>query len=534
MYKVLIADDESFVCQVLKKIIDWDGLGLSFLGEANDGLSALKMLEEHRPEIVITDIRMPGIDGLEFVHRAKEICPASAFIIISGHKHFDYARSAIKYGVEDYLLKPVNKKEINRVLGQICDRFNESRIEQEQHSLNQGKLEYSIDRLRTIFVESLLKDRIVINSIDELNTECQCEFREGFLQAVAIRIDSIGGANRSLAAEEISFVVGKVADEVSYQLQDKSIYTQKFYLNKVMYVVANLSSADHLDDLYKTIFDSIQQLMDRYNHYSCTLGIGKLLETSRFADVIKTAGVAVFERVHVGTDRIIYYNGEKVGTLSDSRTTASLNSLGNIVELCDEQAMDEWLSGVLEHLEQDTETAYEMFFESEYLLSTVFRTIAELMDKDFYLTVDERSKTARQVYDFLSWADLRNFLLVTIRECFDKYIAFKKMQIAQPVREAKKYISAHFSEDLTLEEVAGKVFLNPVYFSVMFKNEEGINFSKYLIDLRISKAKELLSGSQHSIGQIAGMVGYADHKHFSKLFKKTVGITPNEYRKLNH
>lgn len=120
MLKVLIADDEEKICQLIEKLIDWKTLGLSVAAVALNGIDAISKITEHKPDIVITDIRMPGIDGMELIERTKRICPDTEVIIISGYRHFEYAQTAIRYGVRNYLLKPIHKKRINRCITEMC------------------------------------------------------------------------------------------------------------------------------------------------------------------------------------------------------------------------------------------------------------------------------------------------------------------------------------------------------------------------------------------------------------------------------
>lgn len=534
MYKVMIVDDEAFVCEVIKKIVDWDLLNMEFCCEADNGLSALRLLEEKNPDIVITDIRMPGIDGLEFVKRAKELAPNVAFIIISGHKHFDYARNAIKYDVEDYLLKPVNKKEINRILEQIKTRFEEEDKEKQRSERKEEKLEFSIDRLRTIFLESMLKDNISSNDIHKINKECQCEFGGRYLQSIALRIDKTGKNTLNNDIEEILFILGKAAEEAAYYFEEKNIYMQRFLLDKVIYMVVNLKEKEICAIDFKLLFDRIKKLMERYSEYSCTIGIGRAVEAQTgFNLAIKTSMAAIYERISEGTDRIIYYKNQEESADKEHTFNDLIKSFSKIVELCDGTAITDWLDDAVSFLNA-AGYAYEKLLRSEALIESAYKVFADAMKEEIHILKECELSHAKRVYDFLSEEELTTDIKKAIESCFKKYMTFKTMQKAQPVREAKKYISLNYSKDITLEEVAGKVYLNPVYFSVMFKNEEGINFSKYLIDVRINKAKELLKEKRYNISEIARQVGYADHRHFSKLFKKNVGITPNEFRKLNY
>lgn len=151
MVKVVIIDDEQLVCDLLRQLIDWDGLGLELVGEAQDGLSGLQLVMTKNPDIAITDIRMPGIDGLEIIKELRHNGSQANFIVISGHKLFDYALNAIKYGVEDYILKPINKTEINNIIKKICDKLRKEKEEHTNRKNLENSLSNSNEKLRTIF-----------------------------------------------------------------------------------------------------------------------------------------------------------------------------------------------------------------------------------------------------------------------------------------------------------------------------------------------------------------------------------------------
>jgi two-component system response regulator YesN len=159
MRRVLIADDEAKVALLIKNLIRWDELGLQLVATAHDGLSALALIEEHRPEIVITDIRMPGYDGIELIERAKRQNPDIDFIIISGYRHFDYAQKAIRFGVEDYLLKPLKAVEINQTLRKMVDKYAERDQARRRDANYSARVESDERRLHEQFMSRLIDAR---------------------------------------------------------------------------------------------------------------------------------------------------------------------------------------------------------------------------------------------------------------------------------------------------------------------------------------------------------------------------------------
>ena len=156
MIKVVIADDEARICQLIKVLVDWDALGMEIAGIASNGIEALMMVRKERPDILITDIRMPGASGIDLIKQARSICPSICMIIISGYAHFEYAKTALAYGVKDYLLKPINQKELMASLQKVAA---EIRLEQEQKEADASLAEERTNdrkRLRNVLIQDLL------------------------------------------------------------------------------------------------------------------------------------------------------------------------------------------------------------------------------------------------------------------------------------------------------------------------------------------------------------------------------------------
>lgn len=192
MLKVIIADDEQKVNLLLQKIVDWEKLGYQIAGTANDGERALQLIEEEKPDVLMTDIRMPGVDGMELIRRAKEIRPDLVFIVVSGYRQFEYAQTALKYGVTDYLLKPVNAEELTQLLIRIREEEEKKRrldnwtasVDRQLRENEWKKREQLVDNLKEYAQENR-----ELNDPERLNQEYGCDFHEGTYQVIVIKPD---------------------------------------------------------------------------------------------------------------------------------------------------------------------------------------------------------------------------------------------------------------------------------------------------------------------------------------------------------
>ena len=192
MIKVLIADDEIKVCQLIKNLVPWEEIGLELIGFANNGINAIEMIVKEKPDIVITDIRMPGYDGIELIKRAKEFNPNINFIIVSGYRHFDYAHNAIKYGVGDYLLKPLKKNELINTLNKMVEKYNQKNKQIDENETLKKRIKNDMEKLRLGFmVDLLFNNANGINNIDleKANIEYHFSFVKDYFQAIVIKTD---------------------------------------------------------------------------------------------------------------------------------------------------------------------------------------------------------------------------------------------------------------------------------------------------------------------------------------------------------
>lgn len=522
--KVVVADDEERVCALICALIDWQGLGLTLCGKAYDGISALALIQKESPDLVITDIRMPGLDGLELIRMAKDRQPNLQFIIISGHRQFDYAQTAIKYGVAEYLLKPIKKLELEQTLKKMVARFHEQQsllhaTEQLQHQVTQDR------RQKRMLALSLL--------IKEGQTKllATCFTRFDIMQILSVKMDLIHGfhAQRSdtILAEKIGEFMGiecvsSCSDIASY-LYEGSIYMLLSY-NKEHAAMA-LKSTDALMQFLKTqaeIFDNIL----------FTLGLGVQVATyEKLPLSVLTSQQAVAQRLVSGPLKR-YVSTEHEQLPPDTLIKPFVLGLQGI---CAQNSQASLLNHCATFLSRLNAAGLSPYCKSQYIFTCFDEASAFIIghmgfDGQPGSTWVEKRQRLENAY---SMALLEKSFAVSMEEVFCLYLKEKEDNLSKPIRKAQEYLALHFQDDLiSLESVSEVVNLNSSYFSSLFKKNCNIGFFEYLLDLRITEAKRLLANSAFSIAEIAQKVGYRDPKHFSRVFKKTCQIKPNEYRKL--
>ncbi len=532
MLKMVIADDEYRVLQLIKKLVQWDELGIACVGEADNGAAALDLIVSQSPDIVITDIRMPGIDGLELVRKTHELGLSARFILVSGHKQFEYAQSALRYGVEDYLVKPINKGELNAILARIRDRTLEESGRLESDRLLKTQLERNREKLRLQFMRSLVlePDRLAIQSIPAIDEEYQLSFSPGAFLGFAVKVDrkspAIDDAYLSRMAEKIPSLVKTVLQP---DCADLLIYPH----GSLVVCLANSPHPDAIRARLGLLFDEIRKHLEIHSDLMVTLAAGSYeTEPVRMAHSVQAAIEGISARISLGADRVIDGAALKFSPIQRQEifTTAHEDQFVRLLETLDVDAIEGWLNGLFAEMDPRKEIHPRVMVDVCLAVLNAFsRAVARLgLDPDPSFGADPRSRLENAV----SFAELQATLTALVRGKLDSYLQARRIQDARPIRLAKQFVSEHFAEPICLEEVAQEVHLNPAYFSAVFKKEVGINFSDYLMKCRVEKAKDLLKNTHATMTEISEKVGYKDPKYLSKIFLKIVGMTPGEYRKL--
>ena len=536
MRRVLIADDEPKVALLIKKLIRWQELGLELVATANDGISALAMIGELNPDIVITDIRMPGYDGIELIERAKQQKAEIDFIIISGYRHFDYAQKAIRFGVEDYLLKPLKAVEINQTLRKMVEKYEQRDQAKQREASYSARIESDEKRLHEQFMHALIDDASGWRetTLAQLNEDYRLALRADLLQAFIVKadvhFDSLTANVRKLLMEKCSAVIGEA-------LQGKCHASVLLPTGNGIYGVVNFAETQQktLRRALVSVIDELQSQSVLFDRIRVTVGVGRQsTDVSELPESLREATGAIANRLVYGPGRVIDRAGESDSTRIVSRLFDAevRRLLLKGVEILETDEVRELLSGLAASVAATPEiTGRALLALADEVVQTLCFALKSQNAFDDW--------SAAQQSDFFQKLEMCNcvrdvFLLLDAHatKLVEHVLALRKSENSKPVREAQKFINANFSGAVTLESVSQRVGFNPTYFSQLFKKETGMNFLEYLTEVRITAAKRLLADARRSIADVAADVGYSDVKHFSRVFNRIAGIHPSQYRKL--
>lgn len=535
MLKIIIADDEDKICQLIYKLIDWDSLEMQVVAIAHNGVEALELLQIHNPDIVITDIRMPGYDGLELISRAKEYDSEIQFIIISGYQEFEYAQKAIKYGVIDYLLKPIKKDELVSTLTKMRSEYLE-RVDlltkEEQMKLSMIN---NISKLRTGFFEQILfhkTKRTKEITIDLINNEYGFQLSNDLFQIITVKSD---GVERSYSSN-VAFLEEKMMKIIQNCFKEYCLDMEFYFDYNLCYGILNYSmdNKKNVRRQCKALLDELLLQREIFPNLEVTIGLGTVEhEIQRINESYKVAIWAYEQRLILGTNRVIEGEIDESNTLVESQLFYDFNhNMNAALDRLDKNAMIAAIRFLREGLKSRPETSGHEVLQMAKEVCNLF--LFAMRNNKFTIEggdsfLEDFNLNAN---DCGSINTLYQYLTNKIISCLEKVIEDKKQLDTKPIREAKQLIQNQYMKQITLEEVSSEVGFNSTYFSTLFKKETGYTFIEYLSEVRINKAKELLKETNYSVMLICEQVGYSDIKHFTKIFVKYTNLKPKEYRKL--
>ena len=532
--KVLIADDEELICVLLQKIIQWEELNLELAGVVNNGADLFEAINEKHPDIVITDICMPGMDGIELIKKVRYEQIPCKFIIVSGYRQFEYAHNALKYNVDDYILKPIDNKEINDALRKLVQSIDPTEPNIADNDINGRVQKVSAEKMKRFFLNRIIHElKDSESSIEAIEREYGIEFKDGYFQCLHIKLDIIEktqefGDDSNSIQNKLILVFKEIFNDCCYQvLVDLSFGSILIGINYAE------TQENNIHNCIKKYFEYAKNIIDLFIGFKITIGVGKPYKNIwDFKKSESEANEAINCRIVEGIDRVIYWGRLNLpaGIINESRRKQILERLAKDFEILDVEDFEKCIKELFV-LVINRFSPVEMYNLLEQIQELFFEREADLI-QEFYNENYLRKQIHFALTNAISIKDLENAIREPIVQAMKKFLEDVKKRNAKPIRLAISYIEDNYAKQIKLEDIAGEVNLNPVYFSNIFKKEIGVNFIDYLTSYRIKKAKELLSSSSKNVNEVAFSVGYTDPRYFSKTFKKIVGIKPMEYRKI--
>ena len=531
MLKLMIADDEHYICTLIERLIDFETYDFDYLGSVHDGFSALEKIREEKPDIVITDIKMPGMDGIELIRRTREENQDIHFIILSGYQTFDYARSAVRYQVDDYLLKPINGKALNKTLEKVCKLLAVRDMNRAKSDDMERRLEYAQQRAKDYFLFNVMYNPSVMEEkrIEQINWEYHLSFAPGILQVGILELSPIDKQQR------LTEIVNRAEQSLRAALETRCLEYKSLVDKERVVFVMNYTEemAPRMQSVLNYAFHAIAEAPEYAGFVHMALLLG---DQTRSPQGLHDSFCAADNCMNLGVIRGwgACYTSIQAEPYTPSMLRISAEEQEHLLRAMESPEQDA-LAGVIAEL---VNRRYEVLCRYPAHLGDLMKLLdvvadhaaGQGVDRDSFSQLIKDAGFAQSTCTRLE--EVIALLTETVRQMkvqMDEILASKQ---SMPIVYAKKYIKAHFAQPITLEEVAKEVFLSPSYFSALFRKETGETLSNYLANVRIAQAKQMLAHTQSSIAEIAEAVGYPDQRYFSRIFKKCAGVTPKEFQRL--
>jgi two-component system response regulator YesN len=527
MYSVFAVDDEPIVLEGIRSKIDWEGSGFTFAGEATDGEIALSMIHEIKPDILITDIKMPFMDGLQLAEAIKRTQPWIKIIILSGHDEFDYAKKAISIGIEDYLLKPFTPEELLTSLNKTAAQIDKERKQMSDITRLREELKTSEALIKKEFLNNLVHGSEEMSTVIQKSSELGLNLISRYYKVLISRIESRSGNTQTQqeACSLLNSYSTAINEAVSF-----------FHHSNLLVCIFKGSTQTELDDNTFRAAETISHIATKNEDCTVLTAMGKTVEHLSQLKVSYEDAKKILEANTNKENRIISSDDltDSAGDGAAADALLDLNEGDPLVDKLKYAAKGDIQSIIEESMELIKKNPDQFSVFASYLLVDLIFAVSKLVEKlggnikelnpeilqrkfiDDAVSDEERfTKTLEQVLNFaLEYRDSK----VT-----GKY--------ADVILKAKRYIEENYADqNTTLTTVAEEVALSPNHFSTIFSQECKTTFIEYLTNVRLENAKRLMRETDMKGYDIAYECGFSDPHYFSYIFKKNTGLSPREYK----
>lgn len=530
IYKLLVADDEYWIREQIRILLNWENYSIEFLEPASDGEEVLRRVEMEKPDIIVTDINMPFMNGVELLQKMRQAHPDIVTIIISGYSDFHYVKEGLLAGAIDYILKPVSKMDLIKALTAALDIVNEKRLydEKKQYERNQLRKASSVLMDRE-FSEVITKEKhgtnknkIIQHAI--MNSNILPEGGYCFMVAKIHNINAVAdifGHDRNL----LSFTIKQQLKE---KLKEHAIFIfNNIYASSEYVIGINVEEREVLELAYAVLF-----LLKEFTNHVISIGVSERhFAEAEFSLAYEEAKIALLNRIPSDSSKVNVWNA-KTGnkSIEIKITQRQENQLLRLLKEEPSMVKKFIFSTIgLENCRQEEWTIFE--------IKKTIQKICNIMNTCFVKQMKEEMELENMEDTLLHVIEDNNYeLFASMLEDFLDMILLPDMEEnafasgKETIKAIYNYIESNYYEEITLNNLAKKYHMESSYLSKLFKKETGNNLIYFISEKRVEKAKEMMRNGNLTLTEIAFSVGYDDYNYFNKVFRKMVGISPRDYR----
>lgn len=534
--KVFLVEDEMVIRRGIKNSIDWEKEGYIFCGEASDGELAYPMIIKEKPDILITDIRMPFMDGLELCKLEKKELPNIKILILSGYDEFDYAKEAIRLGVTEYLLKPISSGKLLEALNGVSESIRREKEDKDLVRKYMEEMRENTEHEKQKFFEQMIAGNLSMADALETGKKYEMNLSAGMYNLLLFRF-TLGEENRKSGEllGEAEYAIEKLTERLEYVFEfQRGVEGWAFLLMA--------DNEEQMSERVKELSKDLEEIMKNYSTIAYFGGIGQPVARLReLEESFREAERALAARFTMELNRIISVEDIRMAQNVDTLDDIEITSFGEIEKTRTmlekflnngaEDEIDEFVDVYINELPEENLKSVLM---RQYIIMDAYIVMMSFCEKIEGIEGEmqaqsEELKNSMKTSQTLE--EIKNYIRMLLKKIIGVRDTISGRRYSDIIEIAKDQIrKTYMSDEISLNTIAAEVGMSPSYFSSIFSKEMGKTFVEYLTEIRMDRAKELLMCSSMKTSEIGYEVGYKDPHYFSYIFKKTQNCTPKEFR----
>jgi two-component system response regulator YesN len=531
MPKLLIVDDETIFRKGVRHMIAEMNSDWIVVDEARDGLEAIEKVEFHRPDFIIADVRMPRMDGIQFQHVLKERYPFIRCIVLSGFSDFEYARQSLKLGAKDYLMKPLEREELYRTLWRLKEEWLADKDKQLVATRGQEEDRQTREQLRQHILTGLVQGTVRQEELELLDHVGLSFPHRCFVCCVAqLDRESLEEERYTRSAPSL---FGLYLRHFMQETIDEEMHSFVFVLSDTKAVaLINYDPEPESKRRIAALAASMQTKIRAFSSITVTIGIGDAAHSlESISRSCKEAETALCTRLITGGDRVYFYESPTVSVQKKQEHDAEdWKLLEPILREGHAEHINQYVAGWLNHL-CDHAAGPEWIRQGICkLLLYIYELAVKLDAAQEWMQGKEMKDILGEVCSISSRSELIAYVQRNLAAVSMAFQVQKAQSVSGPIDAVLRYIDKHYAEQITLGKAAGQVYLSPPYLSSLFKARIGKSFIDYVTEKRIKEAKKRLAYTDEKIVSIADSTGFANIRHFNRVFKAFTQLTPKQFR----
>lgn len=534
--KVFLVEDEMVIRRGIKNSIDWEKEGYIFCGEASDGELAYPMIIKEKPDILITDIRMSFMDGLELCKLVKKELPNIKILILSGYDEFDYAKEAIRLGVTEYLLKPISSGKLLEALNGVSESIRREKEDKDLVRKYMEEMRENTEHEKQKFFEQMIAGNLSMADALETGKKYEMNLSAGMYNLLLFRF-TLGKENRKSGEllGEAEYAIEKLTERLEYVFEfQRGVEGWAFLLMA--------DNEEQMSERVKELSKDLEEIMKNYSTIAYFGGIGQPVARLReLEESFREAERALAARFTMELNRIISVEDIRMAQNVDTLDDIEITSFGEIEKTRTmlekflnngaEDEIDEFVDVYINELPEENLKSVLMrqyIIMDAYIVMMSFCEKIEGIEGEMQAQSEELKNSMKTIQTL---EEIKNYIRMLLKKIIGVRDTISGRRYSDIIEIAKDQIrKTYMSDEISLNTIAAEVGMSPSYFSSIFSKEMGKTFVEYLTEIRMDRAKELLMCSSMKTSEIGYEVGYKDPHYFSYIFKKTQNCTPKEFR----